>query len=153
MDIKEIRALLRMFELSSIHELEVDSGDNRVRMVRTAPHAAVNMSAATYPVAPVATAAAAPVHAATPTASSPSDDADLVRAPIVGTFFRAPSPGAPPFVEIGAVVKPGQILCIVEAMKMMNEIEADRAGRVTEILVDNGQPVEFDHPLFRIAAA
>lgn len=77
----------------------------------------------------------------------------MVKAPMVGTFYRAPSPAAPPFVDLGTLVQQGQVVCIIEAMKMMNEIEADCSGRVAEVYVENGQPVEYDHPLFRIAPA
>lgn len=147
MDMKDIRTLLRLFEGSSIHELELQSGDDKLRMVRSGSvvHSTVAMPAAPVPASPVQ------IEAPTqPTPPANTSTGHVVRAPVVGTFYRSPSPSSPPFVEVGAVVQKGQVLCIIEAMKLMNEIEADVSGRVVEILVDNEQPVEFDAPLMRI---
>jgi len=149
MDIKEVKSLLKLFEGSAIHELEVQSGDQRVRFVRTSPRAPAPAPAAESPPAP--TSAPAPsVPGGNGTAKEARDEGVIVRSPFVGTFFRAPAPGAPAFTDVGALVQPGQVLCIIEAMKLMNEIECEVSGRIAEVFVQNAQPVEFDHPLFRI---
>jgi acetyl-CoA carboxylase biotin carboxyl carrier protein len=150
MDIKEVKSLLKLFEGSAIHELEVQSGDQRVRFVRSSPRAGAPIHTIEHLPAPVAVAA--PAVAGGNGASKPAkEDGVIVRSPFVGTFYRAPAPGAPPFTDVGALVQPGQVLCIIEAMKLMNEIECEVGGRIAEIFVQNSQPVEFDHPLFRIA--
>jgi len=151
MDVKQIKALLRMFEGSSIHELEVESGEERVRLVRSAPQAAAALHAAPPPPPPpAAEAAPAPASGGNGTAAPGAAEGDVLKAPVVGTFYRAPSPGAAPFVEIGQSVKAGDVVCIVEAMKMMNHIEADKTGVVGEIFVEDGEPIEFDQPLISI---
>lgn len=146
MDMKQIRSLLKLFEESSVHELDVHSGDDRVRLVRSPPvsQAALAMTAPAPALAPAA--AAADGDGAEPKVA----EGHIVRSPFVGTFYRSPSPEAAPFADVGALVQPGQVLCIVEAMKLMNEIESEVSGRVAEIFVENAQPVEFDHPLFRV---
>lgn len=147
MDMKDIRTLLRLFEGSSIHEFELQSGDDKLRMVRSGGGLRNTVAM------PVASVSPDPVQVEAPTPMAPEakiSTGHVVRAPVVGTFYRSPSPSSPPFVEVGAVVQKGQVLCIIEAMKLMNEIEADVSGRVVEILVDNEQPVEFDAPLMRI---
>ncbi|MBN2362268.1 MAG: acetyl-CoA carboxylase biotin carboxyl carrier protein [Deltaproteobacteria bacterium] len=147
MDIKEVRSLLKLFEGSAIHELEVQSGDQRVRFVRTSPRAAAPAPCGERPPAP----APAPFTPGGNGKARPDqEEGVIVRSPFVGTFYRAMAPGAPPFTDVGALVQPGQVLCIIEAMKLMNEIECEVGGRVAEIFVQNAQPVEFDHPLFRI---
>lgn len=152
MDIRKVKKLIELLEESGIDELEIHEGEESVRISRHSQQAAMPqqyyqqapMAAAPAPAAPVA---AAPVVEAAP--AEPSGH--LVRSPMVGTFYRSPSPETASFVEVGQSVKAGEVLCIVEAMKMMNHIEADKSGVIQSILVDNGQPVEFDQPLFSIA--
>lgn len=154
MDIKDIRALVRLFESSSVHEMELQTGEDKLHLKR-APIAAAPSVVTQLPMqmSPVEVQAG-PQREDAAGSSQQSAAAELkghvVRAPVVGTFYRAPAPNAAPFVELGATVQKGQVICIIEAMKLMNEIEADVAGRVAEILVDNEQPVEFDAPLMRI---
>jgi acetyl-CoA carboxylase biotin carboxyl carrier protein len=147
MDLRKLKTLIELVETSGIAELEIQEGEERVRITRagTAPAPAlVHLPAGAQPAAP-APAAAAPPAAPAP---EPEPEGHVVKSPMVGTFYRAASPGAKAFVEVGDTVKEGDALCIVEAMKLMNEIEADAAGVVKAILVENGQPVEFGQPLF-----
>jgi acetyl-CoA carboxylase biotin carboxyl carrier protein len=146
MDIRKIKKLMELVEQSGINELEVREGEESIRLSK-AP-AGVMMSAAAAPVAAPAPvpAAVVPVAAA---AALPAGHA--MTAPMVGTFYRAPSPDSPPFVEVGKTVAVGDVVCIIEAMKLMNQIEADKAGVVAAILVEDGQPVEFGQPLIVIA--
>jgi len=147
MDIRKVKKLIELLEESDINEIEIKEGEESVRISRgpsTVVATAAPVAAAPAPVA----AAAAPVMA--PVAAAPAVDANAVLSPMVGTFYRSPSPTAPKFVEVGQTVKVGDPICIVEAMKMMNQIEADRAGVVQAILVEDGQPVEFDQPLVTI---
>lgn len=151
MDIRKIKKLIELVEESGITELEVQEEEGTVRISRAAPAvapAAIQYAAA--PVAPVAAPASAP--AATTPAEAPVAEVSghQVRSPMVGTFYRSPSPEAKAFVEVGQTVKVGDALCIVEAMKMMNRIEADKAGVVKAILVNDGEAVEFDQPLIVI---
>ena len=148
MDIRKIKKLIELVEESGITELEVQEEEGTVRISRAAP-AAVQYAAAPV-VAP--TPAAAPAQAPAAAASATSDELSghLVRSPMVGTFYRSPSPEAKAFVEVGQSVKVGDALCIVEAMKMMNRIEADKAGVVKAILINDGDAVEFDEPLIVI---
>ena len=154
MDIRKIKKLIELVEESGITELEVQEEEGTVRISRAAP--TVAPAAVQYAAAPVvaATPAAAPAQApaaATPTpAASDELSGHLVRSPMVGTFYRSPSPEAKAFVEVGQSVKVGDALCIVEAMKMMNRIEADKAGVVKAILIHDGDAVEFDEPLIVI---
>ena len=148
MDIRKIKKLIELVEESGITELEVQEEEGTVRISRAAPAvapAAIQYAAA--PVAPVAAPAAAPAPAEAPVAEISGHQ---VRSPMVGTFYRSPSPEAKAFVEVGQTVKVGDALCIVEAMKMMNRIEADKAGVVKAILVNDGEAVEFDQPLIVI---
>jgi acetyl-CoA carboxylase biotin carboxyl carrier protein len=156
MNQKEIKELIEFLIEKDITEFELERGDVKLRVKRG--HETHYMSAPVMQAAPVAAAPAAspakpsaPAPVAAP-APPPSDDADLhyVKSPIVGTYFEAPSPGSPPFIKVGDMVKEGQVLCIVEAMKLMNEIEADATGEIAKILVSNGQPVEYGMPLFAI---
>ena len=150
MDIRKIKKLIELVEESGITELEVQEEEGTVRISRAAPAvapAAIQYAAA--PVAPVATPAAAPA-AAPAEAPAAEVSGHQVRSPMVGTFYRSPSPEAKAFVEVGQTVKIGDALCIVEAMKMMNRIEADKAGVVKAILVNDGEAVEFDQPLIVI---
>ena len=151
MDIRKIKKLIELVEESGITELEVQEEEGTVRISRAAPAvapAAIQYAAA--PVAPAAAPSAAPVAAAPAEAPVAEISGHQVRSPMVGTFYRSPSPEAKSFVEVGQTVKVGDALCIVEAMKMMNRIEADKAGVVKAILVNDGEAVEFDQPLIVI---
>ncbi len=155
MDIRKIKKLIELLEESGISELEIREGEESVRISRqTASAAPVTVAAAPAPApAPAATAAPAPAATeSTPAADSAPEEASghKIRSPMVGTFYAAPSPTAGPFVTVGQRVNTGDTLCIIEAMKMMNQIEADVSGVVKQILVENGQPVEFDQVLFII---
>src|SRR3984885_15129103 len=154
MDIRKIKKLIELLEESGIAEIEIKEGEEGVRISRMPPpQAPVQPLQILTPAAPAAppppVAAAAPAAAAAAAAAARTNE-HVVTAPMVGTFYSAPSPGAKPFVEIGDEVKPGHVLCIIEAMKMMNQIEADRGGRVTSIMAKSGDPVEFGQPLFVI---
>ena len=154
MDIRKVKKLIELLEESNIGEIEIKEGEESVRISRhgTQP-AQMAYAPAPAPIAPAApapaAAQAAPAEPAAP-ASAPATD-NAVLSPMVGTFYRSPSPDAAPFVEVGQTVRVGDVLCIVEAMKMRNQIEADRAGTVTAIHVDNGDAVEFDQPLISIS--
>ena len=158
MDIRKVKKLIELLEESNIDEIEIKEGEESVRISRNgaqtaaAGHYAATQFAPQYapppPPAPVAQAAAS-APAAEP-AADPVASGHMVRSPMVGTFYRSPSPTSPVFIEVGHTVKVGDIICIVEAMKMMNQIEADKAGTIAAILVENGEPVEFDQPLFAI---
>jgi acetyl-CoA carboxylase biotin carboxyl carrier protein len=153
MDLRKLKTLIDLVSESGISELEVTEGEGKVRIVKNAPPVYVQSAAPQY-AAPVAAPLAAPGHApeaAAPAAAPAVPQGHVVTSPMVGTFYRAPSPGADPFVQVGDTVKEGQTLCIIEAMKLLNEIESDVAGVVKEILVDNGQAVEYGQPLFVIA--
>ena len=157
MDIRKVKKLIELLEESNIGEIEIKEGEESVRISRHGNQPAAPVAyAAPAPVAPAPAPAAAPApaeapstEAAAPAAAPVADNAVL--SPMVGTFYRAPSPEAPSFVEVGQTVRVGDVLCIVEAMKMMNQIEADRAGTVTAIHVENGEAVEFDQPLISIS--
>jgi len=149
MDIRKIKKLIELIETSDVTEIEIKEGEEALRISRNSsvvPQAV----AAPAPVAAVAAPAAAtePVQAAA--IAEPAPAGNIITSPMVGTFYRAPSPSSPPFVEIGQTVKAGDAICIVEAMKMMNQIEADHSGVVESIMVEDGEPVEFDQPLIRI---
>jgi acetyl-CoA carboxylase biotin carboxyl carrier protein len=149
MDLRKLKTLIELVENSGIAELEISEGEERVRISRASSVAAAPQTfyaAAPAPVAAPQAAAAAPAEA--PAAAEPSGH--TVKSPIVGSFYRSPSPGANAFVEVGHSVKVGDTLCIIEAMKLLNEIKADAAGTIKAILVENGQPVEFGQPLFVI---
>ena len=156
MDIRKIKKLIELVEESGITELEVSEEEGSVRISRATVAAPANVqysipAAAPAPVAaPAAPAAAPAAPAAAPEAAPEEVAGHKIRSPMVGTFYRSPSPEAKAFVEVGQTVKVGDALCIVEAMKMMNRIEADKAGVVKAILVNDGEPVEFDEPLIII---
>ena len=152
MDLRKIKTLIDLLEQSGIAELEVKEGEESVRIARhPTGSGAPMMHYAMPPPALPAAPAAAPAAAATPAAAAaPSIKGHAVKSPMVGTFYRAPSPGAKAFVEVGQTVKQGQTLCIIEAMKMLNQIEADASGTISQVLVENGQAVQFDQPLFVI---
>ena len=148
MDIRKIKKLIDMLADSDIAELEITEGEESIRISRyssAAPPAAPTVYAA--PAAPVVTPI---VSAASDTATEKPLQGHVVRSPMVGTFYRSPTPGAKSFVELGQKVNVGDTLCIIEAMKILNQIEADQSGTITQILVENGQPVEYDQPLFVI---
>jgi len=156
MDIRKVKKLIELLEESGVSEIEIKEGEESVRISRH-PTGLVHTYAAPpgYPAPAAAIAAGAAAGVATGAAMAavpaPAHSADsVVTAPMVGTFYGAPAPGAKAFVEIGSEVKPGDVLCIIEAMKMMNQIESDKAGRVVSVLVKNGDPVEFGQTLFII---
>lgn len=154
MDLRKLKKLIDLVEESGIAEIEVTEGEEKVRITRTtaaaAPiYAAPAPAAAALVAAPVAVAAA-PATAAPAAAPAARDLSNAQKSPMVGTFYRAPGPNAAAFVEVGQQVKAGDTLCIIEAMKLMNEIEAEKSGVVKEILVENGTPVEYGEPLFII---
>ncbi len=154
MDIRKIKKLIELLEESGIAEIEIKEGEEALRISRMPTGGIAAAQLAPMPMAlPAAPIAAAPIQAAAAqVAPAPAGKAKgnehVVTAPMVGTFYGAPSPGAKPFIEIGDEIKVGQVLCIIEAMKMMNQIESDKAGRVTSIMARNGDPVEFGQPLF-----
>jgi len=149
MDIRKVKKLIELLEESGIAEIEIKEGEESVRISRQAPGAVMPQYFAAPAAAPVPAAAPAAPSVAGPAAlARRKDDENIVPAPMVGTYYSAASPTAKPFVQLGDEVKEGQVLCIIEAMKMMNQIESDRAGRVTAIMVKNGEAVEFGQPLF-----
>jgi len=159
MDIRKVKKLIELLEESGISELEISEGEESVRISRHPRNGgppAVSMThvAAAPPAAPAPPPPAAPISAPTAATAAgehkPRNDEYTVTSPMVGTYYASSSPGSKPFVEIGMEIKIGQVLCIIEAMKMMNQIESDKAGRVTAILAKNGDPVEFGQPLFVI---
>lgn len=144
MDLRKLKTLIDLVSESGIAELEITEGEGKVRIVKFSQ----TLQPVAYTEAVAAAAAPAPVAAAPAAPAAPTGH--TVKAPMVGTFYRAPNPGASPFVEIGQAVKEGEPLCIIEAMKLLNEIEADKTGVIKEILVENGEPVEYGQPLFVI---
>ncbi len=148
MDIRKVKKLIELLEESGVAEIEIKEGEESVRISRSGPNTPMMMQAPPQP-AP----AAAPAPAPAPAAESDEPtlpEGHVVKSPMVGTFYRAPSPGASPFVEVGQQVNAGDTLCIIEAMKLLNQIEADKSGTIKAVLVENGQPVEYDEPLFVI---
>lgn len=153
MDIRKIKKLIELLEESGIAEIEIKEGEEALRISRMPPAGTVSA----YPLTQLVHAGAPPripevppaAHVESP-AVKPKPNEHVITAPMVGTFYASPSPGAPAFVEIGDEIKVGQVLCIIEAMKMMNQIEADKAGRIASIMARNGDPVEFGQPLFVI---
>ncbi|KMW47449.1 acetyl-CoA carboxylase biotin carboxyl carrier protein [Ralstonia insidiosa] len=154
MDLRKLKTLIDLVAESGISELEVTEGEGKVRIVKSAPQVVAPMQYAPMPMqaAPaVGVPAAAAPAAVSAEATAPALPAGhIVTSPMVGTFYRSPSPGAAEFVKVGDTVKEGQTICIIEAMKLLNEIEADKAGVIKEILIDNGQAVEYGQPLFVI---
>ncbi len=152
MDLRKLKKLIDLVEESGISELEITEGEEKVRIVKRGGQAKEQYLVTPEP--PATAAPAAPTAAAGSPAPVPSGPAvpegHIVKAPMVGTFYRSSSPSAKPFVEVGDTVKKGQPICIIEAMKLMNEIEADHDGVVKAILVENGQPVEYGEPLFQV---
>lgn len=148
MDLRKLKKLIDLVEESGIAELEVTEGEEKVRITRVQAGGQTTYYAP-QPMAQQVAVAAAPATPA-PAAAPARDDKTLVKSPMVGTFYRSANPNSKPFVEVGQSVNVGDTLCIIEAMKLMNEIESDRAGVVKAILIDNGQPVEYGEPLFVI---
>ncbi len=155
MDIRKIKKLIELLEESGIAEIEIKEGEEAVRISRMPAPGTYAHAMPQYvhmPAAPAAVTApltqTAPVPAAESAAPKPKPNEHVITAPMVGTFYASPSPGAKAFVEIGDEIKVGQVLCIIEAMKMMNQIEADKAGKIASIMARNGDPVEFGQPLF-----
>lgn len=156
MDLRKLKTLIDLVSESNISELEITEADGKVRIIKADPRAQQQpmMMAAPVAYAQPAGTAAAPLAAAPPlvgeAAAEPAIAGHIVKSPMVGTFYGAASPGAKPFVTVGTEVKEGEPICIIEAMKIMNEIEADKSGTVTKVYCENGQPVEFGQPLFVI---
>lgn len=147
MDLRKLKKLIDLVEQSGIAELEITEGEERVRIARIGQQAVQIVGNGPQVAQPPAAGQPA---AAEPAAESAEPEGHVVKSPMVGTFYRSPSPGAPAFVEVGSQVKEGETLCIIEAMKLLNEIESDKTGVVKEIIAENGQPVEFGEPLFLI---
>ena len=150
MDLRKVKKLIELIETSDIHEIEIVEGEESVRITRgsgianasdTKVHNEINSPAVSNP---------SPAFAESIPNQGSKEQGYLVRSPMVGSFYTSPAPGASPFVDIGQTVSVGDVLCIVEAMKMMNQIESDKSGVIVEILVEDGDPVEFDQPMFRI---
>jgi acetyl-CoA carboxylase biotin carboxyl carrier protein len=154
MDLRKLKTLIELVQESGIAELEITEGEERVRISRALPGGQMMMptTPATMLV-PAGGAPAAAAAAAVAAAEEPVEEGHVVKSPMVGTFYRSPSPGAPSFIEIGQTITAGQTLCIIEAMKLLNEIESDVAGVVKKVLVENGQPVEYGQPLFLVGQA
>ena len=164
MDLRKLKTLIELVETSGIAELEIQEGEERVRITRALMHsqqagaapsaqvAPVSVASAATPAAPLSVESTAPPAPSGVEPSAPAEgEGHVVKSPMVGTFYRSASPGAKPFVEVGDSVQQGDALCIVEAMKLMNEIEADASGTIKAVIAENGQPVEFGQPLFIIA--
>lgn len=149
MDIRKIKKLIEMLEESDLAEIEIQEGEESLRISRNIQSTVMpSMMAPPMSAAPAAAAPPAPAEAAASEKALP--DGHVIKAPMVGTFYRASTPGAKPFVEVGQSVSTGDTLCIIEAMKMLNQIESDKGGTVVAILVENGQPIEYNQPLFVI---
>jgi len=157
MNEQKIRSLIKIVEESNIEELEISQWGKKIRICKTTNHAPVNSVMVAPPLAE--TAARIPETAPTLPASASTDESGKtqnsdgfieIKSPMVGTFYRRPAPDAEPYVEIGDTISPGKVLCIIEAMKLMNEIEAEMNGKIVEILTENAQPVEYNQPLFRV---
>jgi acetyl-CoA carboxylase biotin carboxyl carrier protein len=152
MDLRKLKTLIDLVSESNVSELEITEAEGKVRIVKGGTGVVQQMAApvlqAPASAAPAAAAVAAPVSAPAAAPAAPAGHA--VKSPMVGTFYRSPSPGAKAFIEVGSVVKEGETICIIEAMKILNEIEADKSGTITQILCENGQAVEYGQPLFMI---
>jgi len=151
MDIRKVKKLIELLEESGIDELEIHEGEESVRISRHSKQVAMQQPIyAQAPAAPAPAPAAAAAPAADAAPAAPKLNGNVVRSPMVGTFYIAPTPDTPPYVTVGKQVNEGDVLCIIEAMKLMNEIKSEVKGRIAEVLVENGQPIEFDQPLFKI---
>jgi acetyl-CoA carboxylase biotin carboxyl carrier protein len=155
MDLRKLKTLIDLVAESGIAELEITEGEDKVRIVKSGPVSAAPQVSHVHMAPNAMHASSAPAAAAAPYAPAPEPvaiaEGKVIKSPMVGTFYRASSPGAEPFVSVGSAVTEGQALCVIEAMKLMNEIPADCAGVIKEVLVENGQPVEFGQPLFVLA--
>ena len=154
MDLRKLKKLIDLVQESGIAELEITEGEERVRIARGGAVSVTPLAAGAAPVAAAPAGAAGPAAVpppATPAGAEAATEGHVVKSPMVGTFYRAPSPDAKPFVDVGSTVKAGETICVLEAMKLMNEIEADASGTIKAILVENGQPVEYGQALFIIA--
>jgi acetyl-CoA carboxylase biotin carboxyl carrier protein len=150
MDIRKVKKLIELLEESNINELAITEGEESVRISRGGPIAYAAAPVAMAPAVAAPAAVAAAPAAAAPTAAADELSGHVVRSPMVGSYYSSPAPGSPTFVKVGQTVAPGDVLCIIEAMKMMNQIEADKAGTIGAILLEDGEPVEFDQPMFTI---
>ena len=154
MDLRKLKTLIDLVQQSGIAELEITEGEEKVRISRAMPGMApMQPQPAYYVPQPMPGAPEAAPSAPVPPAAPPEPEGHVIKSPMVGTFYRASAPGAKPFVDIGQAVKTGETICIIEAMKLLNEIEADFDGVVKEILVENGEPVEYGQPLIMLAPA
>jgi acetyl-CoA carboxylase biotin carboxyl carrier protein len=149
MDIRKVKKLIEMLEESDLAEIEIKEGEESLRISRNSTAVAPPLPAYAPPPPPAPATGQAPATE-DEAASDALPEGHVVKAPMVGTFYRAPAPGAKPFVEVGQTVSAGDTLCIIEAMKMLNQIEADKGGKIAAILVENGQPIEYNQPLFVI---
>ena len=150
MDLRKLKTLIDLVSESNISELEITEADGKVRIVKADPAAALPMQYAPAPMMVAAPMAPALAAMGAEPATAPAETGHAVKSPMVGTFYRSANPGSKPFAEVGDTIKEGDAICIIEAMKIMNEIEADKSGMVTRILCENGQAVEFGQPLFII---
>lgn len=148
MDLRKVKKLIELLEASSVAEIEIREGEESVRISRASSITQPSQQLVEVPLAPAAAAEAAPAEEVV---EAEKPDGHVISAPMVGTYYESPAPGSAPFVEVGQPVAQGDVLCIIEAMKVMNPIESDRAGVVAAILVENGQPVEFGQPLLVIS--
>ena len=149
MDLRKLKTLIDLVSDSNVSELEITEAEGKVRIVKSGPAANVQYAPVQYQQVPAAPAPAAAEPVAAPVVVE-APTGHVVKSPMVGTFYRSSSPGAKPFVEIGSVVKAGETICIIEAMKILNEIETDKSGTISRILCENGQAVEYGQPLFII---
>lgn len=151
MDLRKLKTLIDLVSESNVSELEITEAEGKVRIVKGGPAMVQAMHAPMQAAAPVAAPALVPAQAApAPVAAPEAPKGHAIKSPMVGTFYRASAPGAKSFVEVGSQVKEGETVCIIEAMKILNEIEADKSGTITQILCENGQAVEYGQPLFMI---
>jgi acetyl-CoA carboxylase biotin carboxyl carrier protein len=146
MDLNYVKKLVKLLSESDVDEIEIEEEGKRIKVAKNARPAPLAYSA----VPPLTTVIAPPAPSGAPPAAPPAANLHEIKSPIVGTFYRAPGPDAAPFVQVGSSIQAGTVLCIVEAMKLMNEIEADVAGKIVKVLVENGQPVEYDQALFLV---
>ena len=149
MDLRKLKTLIDLVSESNVSELEITEAEGKVRIVKASPAAPAVVAALPVQAVPVAAPAAA-VATATPAPAEPAAAGFVVKSPMVGTFYRSSSPGGSPFVEVGQKVNEGEVICIIEAMKILNEIEAEKSGTITQVLGENGQAVEYGQPLFVI---
>jgi len=150
MKLSEVRKLIKLVESSQINELEIEEEGSRIKIVKSAGGGNHSIPLQSISALPPVTAAESLSSVPAPETRTVDDELSSINSPMVGTFYRAPTPEAPPYVRVGDQVKPGQVLCIIEAMKLMNEIECEVSGEVMEVVIHNAEPVEFNQPLFRV---